>query len=219
MQPVPHHDRSVARVARVVRTVARSTGFHASMLALLGVATLAGCASLLGADFDVGTRDPESSDGNPDGTDGSTTNGGSGSGSGSSGGRGDGSAEDGATATDSGGTSSSQCHGTPAACSGLVGSACSAQAGCTLTATKCTLTSDCAGAPTTTQCNARAGCEVYPPGPVYCVAVPGYCSGSTRNACEANDGCAFSGGCSGTPSSCKSFADEASCTAQAGCAW
>lgn len=111
------------------------------------------------------------------------------------------------------------CTGTPTACTAYAAqSSCTGQSGCGWTATTCKLTIDCSQYTTNQDCMNAAGCATDFTTST-CKPQSGYCSGSSKTACEQNQNCMFSGGCSGTAKPCNVLTTSSACGAQAGCSW
>lgn len=116
------------------------------------------------------------------------------------------------------GTTQSRCVGTASACSTFrVDSLCATQQGCRF-AVACDNTFVCANQ--INLCNRYLNCRlVQENDAVFCVRRDDFCVGTTQSRCEAEHGCTFRTGCTGTPTACQTFASEATCRAQGGCAW
>jgi hypothetical protein len=67
-----------------------------------------------------------------------------------------------------------------------------------------------------------AGCDIdltVPGGTNPCQPIPGYCTGTTKAACESKQACRFTGGCTGTATGCSSINIATTCAQQEGCTW
>ena len=194
---------------------------------------LAGCATIVGADFDGYQSserrpgpipdDPTAPAGEADG--GASTSSSSSSSSTSSSGGSSGGSSSGASSSSSSSTSSGApprtCQGTATACEAIPynqPSVCNAQAGCGATAGTCTNADACAAAKTNTACQQTPGCATDFTTST-CKPVAGHCTGTTKATCEAKAGCRLFGGCSGNAAACDQLTGEAACLAQSGCAF
>jgi hypothetical protein len=116
-------------------------------------------------------------------------------------------------------TPAKKCQGTATTCSAYATDMtnCQAQDGCTWQTPLCKLTTSCSQFQTNQQCQNAPGCATDFTTST-CKAIAGYCSGTTKSACETKSSCAFTGGCAGSATACGGLS-EASCKVQAGCTW
>lgn len=112
------------------------------------------------------------------------------------------------------------CTGTHTACASYTGASCTSQVGCTLNSAQCTGAPACSPF-TTQQCPNVSGCSVL--NTSQCQGTYSFnCSVNNSNqaSCTGLSSCTWhAAACTGTASTCDSYANENSCLAQSGCSW